>query len=137
MNFKSRRPIILDSIDKNQLISYNNENNDNMGDLAPNATSSMDTNSKKITRWHFWLVLFKLKNAYYYRIKKRNNILFTTKHLKLTNIIFFIRYFYFYYRWDEPKSYLNVPSYNLPNKHVSSKIGSLEKINHKPGNCSR
>ncbi len=54
MNFKSRRPIKLDSIDKNQLISYNNENSDNMGDLTPNATSSMDTNSKKITRWHFW-----------------------------------------------------------------------------------
>lgn len=26
-----------------------------------------------------------------------------------------------------------MPSYNLPNKQVPSKIGSLEKINHRPG----
>lgn len=36
-------------------------------------------------------------------------------------------------RWDKPDSLLRVPSYALPPKDVPSRIGSLERINHKPG----
>lgn len=35
--------------------------------------------------------------------------------------------------WDKPESNLRVPSYPLPPKDVPSKIGSLEKVSHKPG----
>ncbi|CAF0712416.1 unnamed protein product [Brachionus calyciflorus] len=35
--------------------------------------------------------------------------------------------------WDKSNSQVRVPTYALPPKEVPSKIGSLEKINHKPG----
>jgi hypothetical protein len=35
--------------------------------------------------------------------------------------------------WDGSQSNLHVPSFPLQNRNVSSKIRSLEKINHKPG----